>query len=138
VVALQRLERDLRLLLSLARTHVPRRFPRCPVEIPTFYRRRGEADAGEKADGAGMVRTLSEGGVRFDLPNPVPAATILDLRLQLPDGEVSATGRVVYSHYQQDRRAQRSWYMHGIQFMDMDRKTVDRLKSLMKAKAATP
>lgn len=137
VVALQRLEKDLRLLLSLARTHVPRRFPRYPVEIPAFYRRRLEADVREEADGAGMVRTLSEGGVRFDLPNPVPAATILDLRLQLPGGEISTTGKVVYSHYRQDKKAERSCYMHGIQFMDMDRKAFDRLKSLMKAKAAT-
>ena len=136
-VALERLDRDLRLLLSLARSHVPRRFPRYPVEVPAFYRRKTEADTGEEESGAGMVRTLSEGGVRFDLPNPVPAETILDLRLQIPGGEVATTGKVVYSHFRQDKKAEKSWYMHGVQFMELDPKTFDRLKPLMNVKATT-
>jgi two-component system cell cycle response regulator DivK len=136
-VALERLEGDLKLLLSMARAYAPRRFPRYTVEIPAFYRRRMEADSGKEEAGAGMVRTLSEGGARFDLPNPVPAATILDLRLQVPGGEVSAAGRVVYSRYRADKQAEKSWYMHGVQFMDLDPKTFERLKPLMTMKAAT-
>ncbi len=136
-VALERLDRDLRLLLSLARRHVPRRFPRHPVEIPAFYRRKLGADAGDEEGGAGMVRTLSEGGVRFDLPNPVPAATILDLRLQTPGGEVCTMGKIVYSRHRVDKKTEKSWYMHGVQFMEMDPKTLNRLKPLMNMEAAT-
>lgn len=135
-VALERLERDLRLLLSMARTYVPRRFLRYPVEIPAFYRRKAEASTGEEEAGAGIVRTLSEGGARFDLPNPMPAATILDLRLQTPGGEVSTAGKVVYSRHRVDKKAGKSWYMHGIQFTNMDPKTFDLLKPLMDREAA--
>jgi len=113
-VALERLERDLRLLLSMARTYVPRRFLRYPVEIPAFYRRKAEASTGEEEAGAGIVRTLSEGGARFDLPNPMPAATILDLRLQTPGGEVSTAGKVVYSRHRVDKKAVRE--KEGVHF----------------------
>ncbi len=124
-VMVDRLEMDIRLLLSLVRGRVPRRFRRYLVEIPALCRR------GDEEYSPGIVRSLSEGGLAIELPTPVPAASLAHLRLQVPGGEVHAAGKVVYSYFEGDKEAESGAYMHGVQFTEMDPQIFARLKPLL-------
>ena len=133
----ERLQRDLRLLLMLSRRGTERRFPRYPVETSAWYRLRGGTDPASADFVAGMVRTLSEGGLRIDLPNPIAAKSILDLRLPIPAGEVTAAGKVVYSLFWRDEQIEDGSFQHGIQFLNMDPDTCATLKRLVKGASLT-
>ncbi len=135
-VMLDRLERDLRLILSLARGRVPRRFRRYLVDIPAFYRRIGGDDDAGADYSSGMVRSLSEGGLSIELPNPLPMATLLHVRLQLSGGEACAGGKVVYARFRGDKKSENGFYIHGVQFTEIEPHTMDRLKPFMQSKAS--
>lgn len=136
-VTIERFERDLRLLVTMGRRGTPRRFLRYPVEIPVRYRLGGAADPAEVSFLAGVVRTLGEGGLMVELPGPVAVATSLDLRLQLPTGEVMTAGKIVYSRFRSNNKnkLEGGWYEHGVQFTDMDPKRLALLRPLIKEQA---
>ena len=128
-----RLERDLQLLLSPARRIKSRRHTRYPVDIPALYRRPG-GDGREVPFSAGVVRSISEGGLSLELPDSLPAATLLDLRLQVAGGEIPASGEVVYSKFRRDKDtdADGGCYVHGVQFTGLDEAALERLRPLLK------
>lgn len=131
LVALERLERDLRLLFSVKEHRTSRRFPRYPVAVPARCRRvASHRPHGHYA--GGMVRTLSEGGLMIETNAPIPTASLLDVRLRMPGGEVGAAGRVVYSRFRTNATTGRAAYEHGVQFLEMgpeERRTLRRLIS---------
>ncbi len=137
-VTRERLERDLNLVLTLGRRDVSRRFPRYPVEAPAWYRLHGSSSPVGADFIAGMVRTLSEGGLRIDVASPIAQASMLDLRLRVPAGEVTTLGKVVYSLYREDERAGTPSFQHGIQFTDVHPDTLAALKRLIEGTSSAP
>jgi DNA-binding response OmpR family regulator len=117
-VTLQRLVRDLTLLLAMRRS-TSRRFPRYPLEAQVWWRVRGGSEGDEADYDVGMARSLSEGGVMVELPAPVPVASLLDLRLAGSTGDVDAVGKVVWTRHQEETKTRVGSYKHGVQFMDM-------------------
>ena len=136
-VTRERLERDLGLALMLRRRDVPRRFPRYPVEAPAWYRPRGSRLVGADFI-AGMVRMLSEGGLRIDVASPIAKESMLDLRLRVPTGEVTTLGKVVYSESREDKGTGDHSFQHGIQFTDMNPETFADLRRLIKGNGLAP
>ncbi len=134
----ERLERDLGLALLLSRRDVPRRFPRYPVEAPAWYRPHGSSSPVGADFIAGIVRILGEGGLRIDVASPIAKESMLDLRLRVPTGEVTALGRVVYSLYREDEGTGTPSFQHGIQFTDMDTETLASLRGLIKGSSIGP
>lgn len=132
-LAPERLQRDLRLLLALGQRGTLRRFPRYPVEIATWYRLRAGGDPTAAAPLAGVVRVFSEGGLRIDLPNPIPEASVVEIRLPVQTGGVTTTGKVVYSRASRDEKTGGHAFQPGVQFLGLDAGTFAALKGLMKA-----
>jgi len=130
-VTIERLERDLRLLIT-RRRGLARRFPRYPFEAPVWWRVQGEGDASETYDAAGLARTLSEGGLMVELPMPLAVASLLDLSLHMPLGEIIAAGKVVWSRFQAEAKKGEGAYHHGIQFLDMRPNARAAIRSLIK------
>jgi CheY-like chemotaxis protein len=132
-VTLERLHRDMRILLMTGRRHRVRRFPRYAVEAPVFYRILGTPDDAQQEFIAGVARTLGEGGLMLDLPVPLAASCVLELRVPMPTGEVAAAGKVLYSVSRSDRAAGQASYHHGIEFVDMNPQKFAALRPLIKA-----
>lgn len=129
-VTLELLERDLRLLITMRRGRA-RRFPRFPVEATVWWRLRDSKDPAEKDGAGGLVRTLSEGGLMLELRMPIAVASLLDLRMEIPAGEVTAGGQVVWSRFQTKGRSQGGSYQHGVQFMDVNPETLLAIQRLL-------
>jgi CheY-like chemotaxis protein len=135
-VTIERLERDLRLLITRRRGFT-RRYRRYPFEAPIWWRMQGACEGGETSDAAGVARTLSEGGVMVELPTPLPVASLLDLSLQMPLGEIIAPGKVVWSRFQAEAKKGEGAYHHGIQFLEMGAGARAAIRSLIKGMEST-
>ncbi len=133
-VTAERLERDLSIMLKLGGRRGPRRFPRYPAQIPALCRLTGNG-AGEAAFVRGMVRTVSEGGVMIELPDPVAKEKFLDLLFQLPVGQIAAAGKIVYSRYQSDETGD-GCFGHGVQFVHIDPGELAAWRGLIMEKAS--
>lgn len=114
----ERLERDVRLLLTVRRV-AARRFPRVPLKAPVWWRVRGSGESPEAFSGDGVARTISEEGLTVELPMPLAVASLLDLRLRVPAGEVAAAGKIVWSRSPGEEKTGSGPYQHGVQFVDM-------------------
>jgi two-component system KDP operon response regulator KdpE len=132
-VTVERLHRDLRLLLMAGRRGGVRRFPRYPVDAPVFYRLVGSTDPAQMDFLAGVARTLGEGGMLLEVPVSLAASSQVELRVPLPTGEVTAVGKIVYSLRQGDGTAAKGGFHHGIQFTDMEPARFAALRRLIKA-----
>ncbi len=134
---LARLERNLKDLFPQRRVSPARRFHRAAVRIPARYRSRGAEQVppvpGTGPYAAGVVRTLSEGGLMIELPVRLQAASLLELRLPAPDGEIHAAGKVVYSRPHHDRKTGTLAYQHGVRFVGLDRERRTILRQLLRA-----
>lgn len=133
-VTLERFHRDLQLMLGPRKPL--RRFPRFAVETPVLYRLLGEADAAQADFLVGVARTLSEGGLMLELPEAIAAPNQVELRLPSPSGDIHVAGKVVYSKPHQPEGAQKKFFHHGVQFLEMDRSKLSALKRLVRS--ATP
>ncbi len=118
-VGLERLGRDLRLLLKVRRRST-RRFTRARVAAPVGWRLRGSGDACEADYVGGVARSLSEGGVMVELPIPLPTASLVDLRLPTPAGPFTTVGKVVWARFRDEGLTGEGAYQHGIQFLDLE------------------
>lgn len=134
--ALGRLERDLRQFFASPQHRTPRRYPRYPVSLSARCRRRAGALRPHGPFMGAVVRTLSEGGLLLETGAPLPAASLVDLRLSLGDGELAAAGRVVYSRPRPPAPAGRTAYEHGVQFLEMDPAQRTRMRQLIRQAAA--
>jgi two-component system, cell cycle response regulator DivK len=132
-VTREQLERHLNFVLMLSRRDLSRRFPRYPVKTRAWYRVRAGAGPVGRGFVPGMVRSLSEGGLRMDVASPIAKASLVDVRLPVWTSEVTTVGRVVYSVYRDGEETPS--FQHGIQFMEKDPDTLAALKGLMKAPA---
>lgn len=130
-VTAQRLERDIGILLNMRQRRSPRRYPRYSVEIPGWYRVRGPDEAADAEFRLGMVRTISEGGFMLELASGVEEETFLDLRLMIATGEITATGRVVYSRPLEDEADGNGTFEHGIQLVHIGPQELAFLKRLI-------
>ena len=132
-VALERLERDIRLLLSLPRRGAVRRFPRVPLEVPVWYRLSDQAARGPGHFAVGQTRTVSEGGVRATLPTQCAAATRLEVELHLPGGPVPGTADVVWSAAHEGGPGQAPRYEHGLAFVEVGAAACSALQEALEA-----
>jgi len=132
-VALERLERDIRLLLSLPRRGAVRRFPRVPLEVPVWYRLSDQAARGPGRFAVGQTRTVSEGGVRVTLPTQCAAATRLEVELHLPGGPVPGTADVVWSAAHEGGPGQAPRYEHGLAFVEVGAAACSALQEALEA-----
>lgn len=132
-VTFARLAEELRLFLGLHRPAMARRFPRFPVETSIGCRRLGEGRPPEDAYDAGVARSLSEGGLMVELGTRFDAASLLEFRLRLAQGEVAGRGRVVWSDVYSREKGGSASYQHGIEFLDMDAEHQAALQRLLKA-----
>jgi len=132
-VTFARLAQELRLFLGLHRPAMARRFPRFPVETPTGCRPRREGSSPGDAFDAGVTRTLSEGGLMVELGTRFDAASLLEFRLRLAQGEVAGSGRVVWSGIHGEESGASTTYQHGIEFLDMDPEQRTSLQRLLQA-----
>ncbi len=129
-VTLERLGRDLRLLLTMRRTGA-RRFPRYPVEAPVWWRFQSGSDSPQTDYAAGVARTISEGGLMLELPTLVAVASLLDLRLPILGSEITAVGKVVWSRFPSLPRTGGAPFQHGVQFTDVAPEILGVLQDLM-------
>jgi CheY-like chemotaxis protein len=136
-VTIERLERDLKLLMT-RRRGLTRRFPRVPLEAPVQWRMRGGGEFTETYDATGVARTLSEGGLMVELPAPLAVASLLDLRVEVPVGQVIAVGKVVWSRFQAEAKRGEGAYHHGVQFMGMDPDVRASLRGLIQGMGSEP
>ena len=127
----ERLRRDIDLLLKVGRRSIPRRFPRHAVEATGWFRVRGAPGGPEGPFVPAAIRTVSEGGVRMDVRNPIPVASPLELRLGTPEGEITAFGKVIYSRFEGDARPGGGAYQHGVQFTELPPPKASALKRLI-------
>jgi CheY-like chemotaxis protein len=135
-ITTERMQRALGLALLLCRRDPVRRFPRYPVDVPAWLRMQAGTDEAGGAYIGGTVRVLGEGGLRVDLGDLLPRASLLDLRLPMPTGEVTIPGKVIYSLCCEDHKTGRPAYQHGVQFAQVDPETLLALRRLIKAPAA--
>jgi CheY-like chemotaxis protein len=135
-VTAERLERDVSILLSMRQRRSPRKFPRYSVEIPGWYRVQSAEEAADAEFRLGMVKTISEGGFMLELSDGVAEQTFLDLRLMIPTGEITATGRVVYSQQPQGELIGDGSVQHGIQLVHINPKEMAHLKQLIRDTAS--
>lgn len=135
-VTMERLHRDLRLLLMSGRRGIVRRFPRYPVETPVFYGLVGSTDPAQGERLTGVARTLGEGGLMLELPVAIAASSVVELRMPMPAGEVTAAGKVVYSLPRNDATTGAGSFQHGIQFTDMDPAKFVALRPLLRPQSA--
>ncbi len=118
-VTLERLERDLRLIIA-GRRERTRRFPRYVVEAPVQWRPRGITGPDDPAYALGVARILSEGGLMVELPERLAIASLVDLQVDLPGGPLAAGGKVVWSRSREIAKGRADAYAHGIQFLEMN------------------
>lgn len=74
----------------MARHSGRRKYPRIPIDLTVFLRRVDERAVGPRDQGA--MRDISQDGLSFHSPVPVPVGSSVELDLQLPDGLVSIFG----------------------------------------------
>jgi hypothetical protein len=69
-----------------------RRYARHPIRVPTHVRPRGG-----QPEFQSRVANLSEGGLCFDSPEPLPPETTVDISLPIADERFTVVGTVVRS-----------------------------------------
>jgi len=89
----ERLRRDIDLLLKVGRRSIPRRFPRHAVEATGWFRVRGAPGGPEGPFVPAAIRTVSEGGVRMDVRNPIRSRAPWSCALERPRGRSRPSGR---------------------------------------------
>lgn len=134
-VTLARFGRDIRILLMRPRGGI-RRFPRYPAEASVGWRLHGGSVPSEPDYAPGVARTISEGGLELELPMPLAVGSLLTLRLPRAAAEVKAPGRVIWSRFHRAAESGSDAYRHGVQFVDLDRQSLEALQGLVEEAGA--
>lgn len=105
--------------VALADDHPKRRHPRFNVEISALCRFRGSARQGGGVKVAGLVRNLSEGGLRLELPQMHPRGVLAEISFRTDDARILAVAEVVWTGAPETVQGVGQVYCHGLCFVRM-------------------
>ncbi|MBI4736613.1 MAG: response regulator [candidate division NC10 bacterium] len=104
---------------ALADDHPKRRHPRFNVEIGALCRFRGSARQGGGVKVAGLVRNLSEGGLRLELPQMHPRGVLAEISFRTDDARILAVAEVVWTGAPETVQGVGQVFCHGLRFVRM-------------------
>lgn len=143
-VSLDRLARDVALFLRIGRAgakvvqatlvdtdHPKRRHPRFSVEVGALCRFRGGGRQEPGGKVAGLIRTLSEGGLLLELSRVCPKGTLLEISLRTDEARLHPVAEVVWIGSPDTVKGVGQVYRHGLRFVRMTREQRNAIRRFL-------